>query len=115
MSTISVFAGAGSEKLSESFERIAPEESFLAEAGADKNDVHHFRERGGVPDQVMKGLVDRRRAQERHHDRFHEQFERTAERDPDRQTADPALWPHVTDVAPRRAREPCPDQHENCA
>jgi hypothetical protein len=52
---------------------------------------------------------------ERHHDRLHHELERDAEDDPEREAADPAPGPHVTDLAPWRMGPMRPQQHENRA
>ena len=63
----------------------------------------------------MEDLIGRRGAEKWHDDRLHQKFECNAENNPDGQTAEPALRPHVPNLAPRSPRHAHPRQNQNRA
>ena len=63
----------------------------------------------------MVGLINRRRAEQRHHDRLHQELKGAAEKDAGDESARPTPRSHITDLAPRRAGERHPHQHKNGA
>ena len=92
------------EKFAEPFEHPSAEKSFLPETGVDNQNEKHSRERSRVSGQEVIRLIDRRRAEKRHHHRFHQKFKRNTESDADNDCSRPTLRSHVTDLAPWRAR-----------
>ena len=63
----------------------------------------------------MIRVIYRVSAEQWHHDCLHHQFEHDPERNADGDAPDPTLGPHVTNLAPGRAREPHPHQRKNGA
>ena len=66
------------------------------------DEVQHSRQGRCVPDQMMIGLVDWIRTEQRHHHRLHQQLERDAEHQPDSKVSDPASRPDEADFLPWR-------------
>ena len=72
-------ASSAAEDFSTTFEQVSANNGFFAESGADREGEKHSGESGVVADEKMVSLIDRRRAQRRHHYGFHHDFENNAE------------------------------------
>jgi len=111
-----MFCGrAASKDLAQPFEHVPAEYGFFSEARVENHSVQGCRDRCPVSCQVMVGGIDGTRAEERHDDDLHQEFKCGAGRDADGNTADPAIRPHVADLAPGRPRPADPNEDQNRA
>ena len=105
---------ARSVTLADALEQVAAEEGLLAEASGDHG-VDRARQRGAVPGKVVVGVVDRVRAEDGHDHRFHQKLEGDAGSDSNDDGCSPARRPREAQLAPGRARQPGPGQHQDAA
>src|SRR5437588_2325271 len=106
---------AGTKEFPEALEHPSAKKRFLSEPGDNDHEIHHKRKRGCIPGDPVVGLIDWRRAEERHDGGFHRKLERDAEKNSDGDRSYPTARPNVTDLPPRSIRKPRPQQDKNGA